>query len=143
MVGLTTAMLLAKDGHEVVVLERDPSGPSADPDGAWREWERRGVNQFRLPHFLLGRFRQVVDGELPEIAASLESLGALRHNPFLAIPEDIRGSAQPGDEDFEVLTARRPIAELAVARAAGATDGLEVRRGTSVVALLADGAPVP
>ena len=47
--GLTTAML-ASDGHEVTVLERDPA-PAPDPDKAWDDWERRGVNQFRLPHF--------------------------------------------------------------------------------------------
>ena len=34
MNGLTTAMLLARDGHEVTVLERDPAAPPPAPD-AW------------------------------------------------------------------------------------------------------------
>ena len=44
--GLTTAMLLARDGHEVTVLERDAAEPPAAGD-AWEAWGRRGVSQFR------------------------------------------------------------------------------------------------
>ena len=32
VVALGTAMLLAGDGHQVTVLERDPDGPPADLD---------------------------------------------------------------------------------------------------------------
>ena len=49
-------MMLANDGHDVTVLERDPEPPPA-PDAAWDDWERRGVNQFRMLHFFLARFR--------------------------------------------------------------------------------------
>ena len=48
LIGLSTAMLLAKDGHQVTVLERDPNPPPATPAEAWELWERRGVNQFRI-----------------------------------------------------------------------------------------------
>ena len=41
MNGLTTAMLLARDGHEVTVLERDPAAPPPAPQ-AWDHWERPG-----------------------------------------------------------------------------------------------------
>jgi 2-polyprenyl-6-methoxyphenol hydroxylase-like FAD-dependent oxidoreductase len=39
--GLSTAMLLARDGHQVTVLERDPAEPPP-PAQAWEAWERRG-----------------------------------------------------------------------------------------------------
>jgi 2-polyprenyl-6-methoxyphenol hydroxylase-like FAD-dependent oxidoreductase len=46
VVGLATAMMLARDGREITVLERDPA--SAAPAGqAWQEWQRSGVAQFR------------------------------------------------------------------------------------------------
>ena len=136
VVGLGTAMVLAADGHDVTVLERDGEPPPASPDGSWG-WRRRGVNQFRLPHYFLPRFRAVVEAELPQVAASLAEAGALAHNPLLQIPEVIRGATRPEDHELGSLTARRPVVEWAVARAAAATDGVELRRGVAVTALIA------
>ena len=59
IIGLGTALLLAKDGHDVTVLERNPQAPQAGPEDNWRLWERQGVNQFRLPHLFLARYRQI------------------------------------------------------------------------------------
>ncbi|HUD70050.1 MAG TPA: FAD-dependent oxidoreductase [Acidimicrobiales bacterium] len=137
VVGLGTAMLLAKDGHDVTVLERDATPPASTPEGAWERWERRGVNQFRLPHYFLARYRSVLDAELPDVARSIEQVGGLRHNPLLEIPEAIRGPERPDDADCEVLTGRRPVMELAVAAAAERARGVTVRRGTPVSGLLA------
>ncbi len=66
--GLTSAMLLARDGHDVTVLERDPAPPPGDADDAWENWERRGVNQFRMIHMFLPRFRALLEAELPDAA---------------------------------------------------------------------------
>ena len=38
---LTTATLLADDGHGVTVLERDPDGPT-DAGASWERWETAG-----------------------------------------------------------------------------------------------------
>jgi len=32
-------MLLAGDGQEVIVLERDPARPPSDPAEAWERWQ--------------------------------------------------------------------------------------------------------
>jgi 2-polyprenyl-6-methoxyphenol hydroxylase-like FAD-dependent oxidoreductase len=138
--GLCTAMLLGADGHEVTVLERDAAAPPA-PGEAWESWERRGVNQFRLPHLLLCGFRQVLDAELPEVAAAIEAAGGLRYNPVLGMPEAMRGPVQDGDDEFEMLTARRPVLEAAIAAVAESAPGVHVRRGVAVSGLLT--APSP
>ena len=136
VVGLGTALLLADEGHTVTVLERDPQPPPELASDAWAAWERRGVNQFRLPHFFLARYRSIVDKELPGVSAALEGAGGLRYNPLLALPESVRGPVRPEDRDLDVLTGRRPLVECVLANAAAEHRGLTIRRGTAVTSLL-------
>ena len=93
--GLIGSVLLARDGHHVTLLERDPAPPPA-PTEAWDRWERRGVTQFRLPHAFLPRFREVLDHDLPDVVAALESDGALRYNRIRALPERVTGGCATG-----------------------------------------------
>jgi flavin-dependent dehydrogenase len=134
-VGLGSALLLARDGHAVTVLERDTEPPPAGPDEIWAAWERKGVNQFRLPHFFLARYRGLLDAELPEVKQALVEAGAVRLNPVLDAPEALRGPARPGDDAFECISGRRCVVEAAIASVAGRAAGLEVRRGAVVAGL--------
>ena len=61
--GLSAAMMLARDGHRVTVLERDAHPVPADPEAAWERWDRAGVTQFRQAHYLQPLGRQVLDAE--------------------------------------------------------------------------------
>lgn len=142
MCGLSTAMLLARDGHQVTVLERDPAGPPP-PGRAWPEWQRPGVNQFRLPHLMSARWRTEMGRELPEVLDELIAAGGLRYNQLAVLPESQRGPWRDGDERFETVTARRPVLEAVLAAVAERTPGITVRRGVAVTGLLADPGPVP
>ncbi len=135
IVGLGASLMLARDGHQVTVLERDPASPP-DPEKAWEGWERRGVNQFRLLHFFQPRYREVMDANVPEVVAALRDAGALLVNPFRDVPTEFTGGFREGDDRFDAVTARRPVAEAAIAQVVSATDNLEVRRGVGVVGLL-------
>jgi hypothetical protein len=84
----------------VTVLERDPNPPPATPIDAWQSWDRRGVNQFRLLHLFLPRFRQIASVELPEVIAGMEAAGALRFNPLVDAPVEITGGLRRGDEEM-------------------------------------------
>ena len=136
--GLCGSMLLARDGHQVRLLERDPESPTT-PEEAWDSWRRRGVNQFNMLHYFLPRFRETVEAELPELATALEVNGALRLNFVSAAPDEITGGPRPGDERFTVLTGRRPVVEAVIAGLAAAEPNVEVMRGVAVRGLLADG----
>jgi 2-polyprenyl-6-methoxyphenol hydroxylase-like FAD-dependent oxidoreductase len=133
--GLAAAMLLARDGHDVTLLERDAAEPPA-PSEAWEAWERRGVNQFRLLHFFMPRFRSELEQELPHVLKELEAAGALRFNPIEGAPVELTGGVRAGDGDFVSVTARRPLVEAVMAAAAVATPGLTVRRGVAVGGLV-------
>jgi glycine/D-amino acid oxidase-like deaminating enzyme len=76
-IGLIAATMLARDGHEVTVLENDRHDFPAAPEDAWNSWERKGVAQFRQPHNLFARFRQVCDRELPDLTGRLLEAGGV------------------------------------------------------------------
>jgi len=129
--GLSTAMLLARDGHEVTVVERDPA-PAPPAVQAWDDWERRGVNQFRLPHFMLPRWRAQMAEELPDGLAELMAAGALEVNMVGMLPEARRGPLRPSDAQLDTVTARRPVLEAALAAVAARTPGVAIERGVGV-----------
>ncbi|MBO0866896.1 MAG: FAD-dependent oxidoreductase, partial [Mycobacterium sp.] len=137
IVGLGAAMLLADDGHEVTVLERDAAPAPDVADDAWDDWERRGVNQFRQPHGLQPGFCQIVEAEFPRVARALEAAGAFRRN-FVRdlLPVSVTGGWRAGDERFDWLTGRRPFVEALFAAQAQSTPGIEIRRGVAVAGLV-------
>ena len=136
VVGLGAGLLLCGDGHEVVVLERDAGAPPAGAEEIWSTWQRKGVSQFRLPHFFLARYSGLLDAELPEVMKALVAAGAVRRNPVLDAPEALRGPAREEDGVFECISGRRCVVEAAVASVAGRAPHLEIRRGTAVAGLI-------
>lgn len=144
VIGLATAMLLARERHRVTVLERDPAPPPGRPADAWTAWERRGVAQFHQPHNLFPRFRQILDDELPGTVDRLVDAGCTWVDPLAMMPPFIRDRApRPGDDRFRFVTGRRPVVESVLARAALEEDGVEVRRGVAVAGLLTGADVIP
>ena len=133
--GLSTALVLAHDGHPVTVLERDPAEPKGDAEDLWQNWERPGVSQFRLPHLMLARWRRLMEQELPEVIDELERLGGHRLSPLDVLPTAFTGGLRASDEEMRTMQARRPVVEGALAAVAARTPGVVVRRGTKAEAL--------
>src|SRR5258708_7046980 len=106
--GLAAATLLAHDGHQVTVLERDPASPPP-VDEAWDGWSRRGVHQFRLPHYMLPRWWAEIRSSMPSAEPALDRAGALRFNSVAALPSSLAGPQRDDDTRFDTVTARRPV----------------------------------
>jgi len=138
LIGLATAQLLAKQGHDVTVLERDPEPRPATPAEAVDGWERPGVMQFQLVNFLMPRGRALLDEHLPEVTGLLAQSGASPYSGLRIMPRAITDySPRPGDERFTTLATRRQVLEYAMA--AAAEDSADIRRGVHVTGLLSDG----
>jgi len=134
--GLAAGMLLAGDGHQVTILERDSTPPPETPQAAWDSWARSGVHHFRQAHFLLPAGRAILEQELPQVMQALATAGAVRVNLLSVMPPTITDRApRLGDARFTTLTARRPVLEQAFARCAQAAPGLDTRRGVTVAGL--------
>ncbi len=84
--GLATAMLLARDGHTVTVLERDAEEVPDTVEGAWQSWDRPGVAQFRQTHNLHPRVRLLLEAELPDLREGLVRHGAYRMDMLSGMP---------------------------------------------------------
>ncbi|MGO8960605.1 MAG: FAD-dependent oxidoreductase [Streptosporangiaceae bacterium] len=136
VIGLATAMMLAKDGHQVTVPETDAEAVPVTPAAAWASWRRQGVGQFRQPHNLFARFRQVCDEELPGLTERLLAAGCVWVDPLESLPPGISDLApRPGDEALRFVTGRRPVVESVIAAAAQEQPGVVIRRGVRVTEL--------
>lgn len=142
MCGLACAALLADDGHDVTVLERDRGGAPHSGAQAWRDWSRHGVAQFRHPHWLQPGGRAALDSHLPAAKEALAAAGGLTYNLLEPMPPPVaEAGSRPGDERFTTLTARRPVLEQAMAGVAEKV--ADVRRGVTVAGLLTGGSDAP
>src|SRR5215469_5409117 len=135
VIGLSTAMMLARQGHSVTVLEHDSEPLPGSPEEAWDAWERRGVAQFRQAHFLHTPVRQLLDAHLPDVKEALLRAGCVTFDRLSTMPQSITDRMpREGDERFVTITGRRPAIEYAFASVAERL--MPVCRGASVVGLL-------
>jgi 2-polyprenyl-6-methoxyphenol hydroxylase-like FAD-dependent oxidoreductase len=142
VIGLSTAMMLARQGHSVSVLEQDSEPPAGSPEAAWQSWERRGVAQFRQPHYLHPPVSRLLDSHLPDVKEALLGAGCIKFDVLAAMPASISDrTPREDDERFVTITGRRSTIEYAVASVAEKL--VTVRRGASVVGLLAGKSVAP
>ena len=139
LVGTAAAMMLARDGHDVTVLERDAAEPPVSVTEALERWERPGVAQFNQVHYMHARFRHVLDAELSDVRDALIANGGRVYDPIVEFfpPTIDDRSPREGDENYRVVTGRRPMLETVFAGKAADEPRVSVRRGVKVEQLLA------
>jgi 2-polyprenyl-6-methoxyphenol hydroxylase-like FAD-dependent oxidoreductase len=136
VIGLSTAMMLARRGHDVTLFERDSEPVPGTPEHAWEAWERNGVGQFRLAHYLHPPAIQILGKHLPEVKEALIRAGCIAFDLLATTmpPAIADRTPRDGDEKFITVTGRRSTIEYAVACVA--EKFVCVRRGVGVASLV-------
>ena len=131
--GLAAAVLLAREGHRVTLIERDSLQSGGEAESA-PGWARAGIPHFLQPHAFIPRGRSELRRHLPDVYAALLGAGARE----VDVRPKLGGVATAADEELQYLAVRRPLVEWALRNAAAAEPGLTIRAGARVNGLLVD-----
>ena len=139
--GLTAALALSREGHEVYVIERDAPPPPAEAVGA-SDWKRPGIPHFLQPHAFLARGVSELRKHAPDVYQSLLDVGAQELRLFEKLPH---GPMKPGDMDLTFLGCRRPVIEWALRKHVEKESHARLRSATSALGLTwaREGSDVP
>jgi 2-polyprenyl-6-methoxyphenol hydroxylase-like FAD-dependent oxidoreductase len=141
--GLLAALMLARNGHEVVVVEQDRLEPAPDVEAAARCAFRTAAPQIVQPHIVMAKCRQLLLEHLPDIAEQLVGVGVAEASLSTQMPPSLADTTpRPEDDRFTVMMTRRSTFDWVLRRAILAQPGVTLRCGVRVVGLLAKpGAP--
>jgi 2-polyprenyl-6-methoxyphenol hydroxylase-like FAD-dependent oxidoreductase len=136
--GLFASLMLARAGHEVVVLEQDRSEPAPDAESAAASALRSTAPQIVQPHIVMARCRQLLMECLPDVYRLLLAAGVAEAPISTQMPASLSDTAaRPGDERFTLLMTRRSTIDWVLQRVALAEPGVTLRRGVRAIGLLA------
>jgi 2-polyprenyl-6-methoxyphenol hydroxylase-like FAD-dependent oxidoreductase len=124
--GLAAALLVARRGIPVTLLERDGLDVGTAVDSPGRR--RPGIAHYLQPHAFIPRGREELRTHLPDVYATLLAAGAHEVDLRRKLP----GPAEPVDEALQYLAVRRPLIEWALRRAVAAEPGIDARAGVYV-----------
>lgn len=133
--GLVSALMLGREGHEVIICERDAAAVPSDPDLMWSDWRRPGTPHARLGHTFLAGARRMLAERLPDVLDALLAAGAQPWDMASEIPASERRS---DDAELVSIMARRPMFEGVLRRIVEAEASVDVRPGCLVTGLVAE-----
>ncbi|HEU5422657.1 MAG TPA: hypothetical protein VFU72_03880 [Nitrolancea sp.] len=136
--GVFAALLLARAGHDVLVLERDHLDPALDVEAAAAAAFRPTAPQIVQPHTVLARCRELLQERLPDVYRGLLAAGVGEAPLAAQLPAALAGTAaRPDDERLTRLRTRRSTFDWVLRRALLAQRGVTVCFRVRVSELLA------
>ncbi len=131
------SLLLARAGHEVVVLEQEPAGPAADVEAAALSALRATAPQIVHPHIVMARCRELLAEQVPDVYQGLLDAGVVEVPLATHMPPTLADrTARLGDERLTTLATRRSTVDWVLSRIVAEEPKVTVRTGVKVVGLL-------
>jgi 2-polyprenyl-6-methoxyphenol hydroxylase-like FAD-dependent oxidoreductase len=132
------SLLLARAGHDVVLLERDRLELAPDVESAAALAFRSGAPQIVQPHIIMARCRELLRQWLPDIYGDLLAAGVVEAPLWTQMPPSLSDTtAQAGDERLTLLQTRRSTVDWVLRHAVLADPRIMSRSGVRVIGLTA------
>ncbi|PSL04579.1 flavin-dependent dehydrogenase [Haloactinopolyspora alba] len=141
--GLAAALLLARDGHRVDVIDRDDLEPAVDVETAAATSFRRTAPHLVHLHQVMPLARSLLLERLPDVYAGLLRAGAVESPVTDRMPPTLTDrSRHPGDEELTALQIRRSTFDWVLRGASAEQQGVRLVGRTPVTGLVvSDGDP--
>jgi 2-polyprenyl-6-methoxyphenol hydroxylase-like FAD-dependent oxidoreductase len=128
--GLFASLLLARVGHEIVVLEQDRLEPAPDVEAAAASAFRPTAPQIVQPHIVMARCRELLLERLPDVYQGWLDAGVAEVPLATQMPATLADTAAwRGDERLTLLMTRRSTLDWVLRRAVLAEPGVTLRYG--------------
>jgi 2-polyprenyl-6-methoxyphenol hydroxylase-like FAD-dependent oxidoreductase len=137
--GLISSLALARDGHRVEILEKDPTPMPASPAEAFKLWKRQGAPQVMHSHAFLGRMHNMIRDREPELLKKLLEHGAEELKWQDAARKNFKDPVfVPSDDDITLLACSRVTFEWVLRLHVLETGLVTYREGVEVLELIAE-----
>jgi glycine/D-amino acid oxidase-like deaminating enzyme len=105
--GLIASLMLARAGHEVIVVEQDRVEPAPDVESAAASAYRASAPQIVQPHAVMARGRELLRERLPDVYENLLKAGVVEVPISDWMPDTLADrSTRPGDDRLCPLMTR-------------------------------------
>jgi glycine/D-amino acid oxidase-like deaminating enzyme len=91
--GLFAALLLARAGHDIVVLDREQLEPASDVESAADAAFRPTAPQIVQPHLLMAKCRELLQRVLPDVYDGLLAAGVAEAPVLSHMPSSLSDSS--------------------------------------------------
>lgn len=135
--GLTAALMLAREGHTVDVVDGDPLDPAADPEEAARSVVRPGAPHLAQVHQLMPLARNLLSEHLPDVYAGLLRAGGVESPVTDRMPPSLADRSRHTDDELLVaLQIRRSTFDWVLRMAASRQRRIQLRGGERATGLV-------
>lgn len=136
--GMFASLMLARAGHDVIILERDRLEPAPDVESAAASAFRAAAPQIVQPHIVMARCRELLGQRLPDVYGDLLAAGVIEAPLRTQMPPSLPDTAAlDGDERLTMLLARRSTVDWVLRRAVLSEPRVTPRSGVRVTGLAA------